>query len=431
MIAAVVTDPKTEPGASRVRSVRYGALVGTLAALGYAIARFKNSDGFIAAVDRSPRLFYDFKHYYFATAQSFSVGENEAGGYLYSPLLAIALMPVAAWGYEFAMAFWAIVQALALSLLVLRTSTLGPPGAVGGFLAAVLTLLSAASLHSLKWGQVGLILGLLMLESIVALARRREWAGALLLGSAIALKFYPAIVWPLAAAMRRVKGALGAIAVSAVLLVLPSFLVLGSRRTRNFYRRLMDSLSDNSRAAAGDPSSQAVLAWLRREFDWDPGAGVAALGVGIGLLALVLLYVGNRGAGESSAERGILAGLLLTSLVPFFVPTCWPLYFCALPALTLVTAEQWRLRQPTPGRAAALVILVLSGVAQTFPAVDMAGGWARYAERGWLLMANLAVVACALAVLVPHSIRILNARTSNDQISASSQANSPLTPKET
>jgi hypothetical protein len=240
-----------------------------------------------------------------------------------------------------------------------------------------------------------------MLESIVAFARRRELSGALRLGSAIALKFYPAIVWPLAAAMKRVKGALGAIVVSTALLVLPAFVVLGQRRTRNFYRRLMNSLSDNANAAASDPTSQAVAAWLRREFDWNPVVGVIVFGAVLGAIVLVLLYLGNRAPGPSSADRGILAGLLLTALVPFFVPTCWPLYFCALPALTLVAAGQWLRRASTLGRSLALVILALAGAAQTFPAVDLAGGWARYAEGGWLLVANLAVAACALGALIP------------------------------
>jgi hypothetical protein len=396
----VVTEA-TEPGTSNAAAVRRGALAGTLTALLYGVARFRSADGFITAVDRSPRLFYDFAHYYYATALTFGAGENEVGGYLYSPLLAILLMPVAARGFEFAMASWAVLQALALALLVLRTATLGPSGAIGGFLAALLTILSTASLHSLKWGQVGLILGVLMLESIVAFARRRELSGALLLGSAIALKFYPAIVWPLAAAMKRVKGALGAIVVSTALLVLPAFVVLGQRRTRNFYRRLMNSLSDNANAAASDPTSQAVAAWLRREFDWNPVVGVIVFGAVLGAIVLVLLYLGNRAPGPSSADRGILAGLLLTALVPFFVPTCWPLYFCALPALTLVAAGQWLRRASTLGRSLALVILALAGAAQTFPAVDLAGGWARYAEGGWLLVANLAVAACALGALIP------------------------------
>lgn len=396
-----MTEASTEPGLSNAPAVRRGALLGTLAALAYGIARFRSPDGFITAVDRSPRLFYDFAHYYYATALTFRVGENEVGGYLYSPLLAIVLMPVAAGGFEFAMASWAMVQALALALLVLRTAKLGPSGAIGGFLAAVLTLLSTASLHSLKWGQVGLILGVLMLESIVAFARGRELSGALLLGSAIALKFYPAIVWPLAAAMKRVKGALGAILVSVILLALPAFAVLGTRRTRNFYRRLINSLSDNANAAAADPTSQAVAAWLRREFDWSPGMGVAVFGAAVGAIVLLLLWLGNRAPGAPTADRGILAGLLLTALVPFFVPTCWPLYFCALPALTLVTAGQWLRRASTPWRSLALVTLTLAGAAQTFPAVDLAGGWAPYAEGGWLLVANLAVAACALGALIP------------------------------
>jgi len=394
-----VKAPNTRLDASSSAPTQWGALLGTVAAFAYGLVRFRDPATFVAEVDRLPRLFHDFIHYYIATANSFAMGENEAGGYLYSPLLAIALMPWASLGLVVAMAVWALIQALVISLLVLRTSKLGPPGFWGGFLAASLTLLSVATLHSLKWGQVGVILAVLMLEGSLALAKGRDLSASLLIGTAIALKFYPAIVWPLAFALKRFKAAIGALVVTAFLLLLPSFMVLGVRRTRNFYRRLSASLVDNSAAAAGDANSQAVAAWLRRTFDWEAGAAVVVTGLVLGLVALVLLYLGRRKAGGASIERGVLASLFLAALVPFFVPTCWPLYFCTLPPLALLTAQEWRRRPAGFGRALILGLLAVSCLAQTFPAVDIAGGWSRYVEQGWLLVANLTVALCALATL--------------------------------
>ena len=213
------------PDLPRSNPVQRGALLGTLLAIAYGVARFGSSGGFVAAIDHTPRLFFDFVHYYYASAESLREGRGAASGYLYSPVLAIALIPLTSLGLELAMVAWAAVQALALALLVLRTAALGPPGVLGGFLAALLTLLSTATLHSLKWGQVGLILGVLILEGVIALARRRDLTAAVLLGSAIAIKFYPAIVWPLTAVLRRRRAAVGAFAVSAALLVLPPLLV--------------------------------------------------------------------------------------------------------------------------------------------------------------------------------------------------------------
>ena len=275
------------PDPQRTDRVQRGALLGTLGALAYAVARFGGSEGFVASIDHTPRLFFDFVHYYYASAESLRAGQGAAPGYLYSPVLAIALMPLTSVGLELATLAWAAVQALALALLVLRAAALGPTGVIGGFLAAWLTLLSTAALHSLKWGQVGLILGVLILEGIIALARRRELAGALLLGLAAAIKFYPAIIWPLAAALRRLRAALGVIAVSAVLLFLPPLLVLGERRTIRFYRRLLRALSDTSAQALGDPNSQAVTAWMRREFDFGSVVAVAVVGAALVLLTLL------------------------------------------------------------------------------------------------------------------------------------------------
>lgn len=382
------------------RSTHWGALGGTICAILYGIARFGDGDTFVRTVDRMPRLFFDFAHYYYATADSFRIGENEAGGYLYSPLLAILLIPLTALGPAAAMALWAALQALAISWLVLRTATIGPSGYLGGFASAFLTLMSTATLHSFKWGQVGLILALLMIESIVALARRRDLLAAGLLGCGIALKFYPGILWPLGVVLGRVKSSAASLAVTLALMFLPSFPVLGVRRTRNFYRRLMQSLADNSAAAASDPNSQAVGAWLRRTFDWDAGVAVYLIGVALVISTLGLAWFAHRRVdGRGSFASTLVAGLALTCLVPFFVPTCWPLYFCTLPALTLLTIEQWRERPGGGIRTAAMLLLAVAAGAQIFPAVDLVGGWAAYTHEGWLLLANLATVACALGWL--------------------------------
>jgi hypothetical protein len=380
-------------------STRQGALAGTIAAVAYGVFRFGDGDTFVKTIDRTPRLFFDFVHYYLATASSFNIGENEANGYIYSPLLAIVLIPLTSMNPAGAMAIWGLVQAVAIAMLVLRTATMGPQGIVGGFASAILTLLSTATLHSLKWGQIGLILAVLMLESVVALARRQQILGGVLLGSAIALKFYPALVWPITLAMKRFKGAIATGLVTAGLLLLPSFYVLGLRRTRNFYRRLSEALTGSSDGFVGDPSSQAVDAWFRRTMDREPGGAAPVIGVVLVLVILVLVWSGRGRDGPGLVERNVLAGLALTCLVPFFVPTCWPLYFCTLPALILLTFEQWRIQPSSRVRLAALATLLVAGGMQTFPAVDAAGDWATYTRQGWLLIANLATVAWALASL--------------------------------
>jgi len=399
------SEPAEERDLRRTESAQRGALLGTFVAIAYAVARFRDGEGFARAIDRMPRLFFDFLHYYYASADALRNGLNPVPGYLYSPVLAVFLMPWTLLGPDLATVIWALLQALALSLLVFRCVALGSPGAVGGFLAALLVLLSTATLHSLKWGQVGLIVGVAIMEGVMALARRRDGSAALWVGFAIGLKFYPAILWPLAPALRRWRASLGMIVTAAVLAWVPSLLVMGERRTERFYLRIARSFSDASPAALANPNSQAVVAWLRREFSVGGAGEVALLGALMVLATLVFARLGAE-APESSfqgpePERTVLAGLLLAALVPFFVVTCWPLYFCTLPGLTLLTVDRWRRRGPSVGRGLALGILFFSGLLQTFPAVDLVGGWDAYVERGVLLLANLAVVVCALVSLAP------------------------------
>ncbi len=398
------SEPARAHDLRRTASVQRGALLGTLAAIAYCVVRFRGAGGFVREVDRPVRLSFDFLHYYYASAEALWAGLNPVPGYLYSPALAIFLMPWTLLGPEPATLVWAVLQALPLWILILRCAALGPSTAVFGFLAALLVLLSTATLHSLKWGQVGLIVGVVVLEGVIALARRRERSAAVLLGSAIALKFYPAILWPLALALKRWRAALGAIVIASALLWIPSFLVMGSRRTLRFYSRIARAISDVSVVAVNDGNSQAVVAWLRRQFHFGDVSEVAIVGALLVLLTLILVRLGG-GAPESfqgtEEERGIVAGLLLNGLVPFFVVTCWPLYFCTLPALTLLTVERWRRRESSKSRSMALGILGLAGLLQTFPAVDLLGGWDAYVDQGFLLEANLGVLLCAFASLAP------------------------------
>ncbi len=404
-IAGMRSEPARVHELRRTAAVQRGALVGTLAAIAYCAARFRTAEGFVRNVDRAVRLSFDFLHYYYASAEALLAGLNPVPGYLYSPVLAIFLMPWTLLGPEPAILLWTVLQALPLWFLILRCAALGPSTAAGGFLAALLVLLSTATLHSLKWGQVGLIVGVVVLESVIALARRRERAAALLLGSAIALKFYPAILWPLALALKRWRAAAGAIVVAFALLWIPSLLVLGSRRTLRFYSRIARAISDVSLVAVNDGNSQAVVAWLRRQFHVGSASEVAIVGAVLVLLTLILVRLGADESPSSfqgtEVERGILAGLSLNGLVPFFVVTCWPLYFCTLPALTLLTVERWRRRPSSKSRSLALGILGLSGLLQTFPAVDLAGGWDGYVDQGLLLEANLGVLLCAFVSLAP------------------------------
>lgn len=379
-----------------------GAFWGVLAALAYAVVRFRSGAGFASAVDGTPRLFYDFLHYYYASAEALVAGLNPVPGYLYSPALAILLMPSTLLGADLAMFFWAIFQGALLSLLVLRGVALGPEGVRGGFVSAFVVLTSAATLHSLKWGQLGLLIGVMMIEGVQALARRRERSAALLLGAAAALKFYPAILFALFLVRKRFLTLLFSALTAAALMWLPSLAVLGQRRTIRFYLRIARSFSDSAPSALADPNSQAVAAWLRRTFHQGSEAEAAMVGAFLALGAMVLLFRSEAAEFQGpGGERTILAGLILAALVPFFVVTCWPLYFCTLPALTLLTLARFLRREPSWLRLTVLGILAAGAVLQTYPTVDLSGGWDAYVQRGYLLVANLAVTGCAFLSLAP------------------------------
>jgi hypothetical protein len=397
----------TASAAARSRASRrwLGVTAGVVAALLCLGLRFGSLHQLAREIDHTPRLFFDFQHYYLATARAVSEGRGPAGGYLYAPTLAIGLVPLTSLPLKDAHLAWGIAQGAATLWLVARTALLAPPTFLFGFLSAFAVLLSAAFLHSFKWGQIGAILAALILEGLSTL-RRPGWSGAWL-GLAIALKYYPVILAPLLVVTRRIRVAAWTAVSAALLLGVVPWLYLGERRFLRFYGRVGEALRTTAGQAIGDSNSQAIEAWFLRFAGVETGSIAPAVAGAFLLIALALLAARREG----HPLGPVVAGLATMSLVPFFITTAWALYFCLLPTLQVSLLGAWSARTSVAGRVFS-VALLLALVAQSLPAIDAAGGWAEYARSGALLVANVATLAAALGFLAA-------ARGGADAVSAS------------
>jgi len=371
-----------------------GALAAAIAAGLYLAVRFRDVQGFVEAVDHTPRLFHDFSHYYYATARSVSEGRGPAAGYLYTPFFALLLRPLASLSLEQARWAWGGVQVLlvgSLSVLALRWSR---PTAPHAFVAVAATLLSTAVLHDVKWGQVGVLLAVLGLAATWRYAAGRWLSAALLLSVAISIKLYPVVL----VAMFLLRRDLRALATSGAAVALLTWAlplaVLGERRTRRFYRKVGAFLEATADTAAGDPNSQAFASWLPRLWRDPPAHAAEAIAAAAVLLAAAALLRAHI----PPETRTAFASFLALALLPFGVATSWANYFASLPAFGAFLLGQVRSHAALPRALLAAAILCALALA-SFPAVDLAGSWREYVGRRWLLQADLILLVAALVHL--------------------------------
>lgn len=257
--------------------------------------------------------------------------------YLYPPFLALVFTLLGPyrtawwiWGL-FSIACW--LGALALLLRALREPLgrrLGPRG--WPLLVAGLAVFPPVTAHIL-WGQVGLPILLCLTAAWWALGRRRDGLAGALIGLAIALKIYPALVLvPLVA-----RGRWRAVLVSgaaAALLIGGGFLFVGWEQTRLYLGEVLPAAGDHG---VGDVGNYAL-----RERIGQPLFAVTAVAA-LGALA----WAGRRGELSQAYALAASAILLLS-------PVVWGHYFvlALLPWLLAVAVASRR-------QLVALVVAIL------------------------------------------------------------------------
>lgn len=277
-------------------------------------------------------------------------------------------------------------------------------------LLPVLACLPAVG-HTLMRGQVGLLLLLLLCGMLADFLRGRPFRAGLWLAGAICLKVIPAflLLYPLwRRDARALAGAAAGLALG--LLVVPAA-VLGPVRTVRCYQRwtevmLLPTLGqgeDRSRAkelhemTATDSQSLLVLFHnslyperTTRPPTAAPAARVGSLLAG-GLLTLGTLAVAGRRRRGALAETTFVSMLVLLMLL--LSPVCHLHYFClsVIPVMALL-AWAWETDQRLlrPGLAAFFAVNIIANALPHFPGLELVRdlGLAAYAALLlWLLAA--------------------------------------------
>lgn len=372
-------------------------LAGLLAGLLTLLLLFGDVEGFHQGMDFDGGALEDFKDFYHPTAESLLKTKEATPGFLYPPGLALALVPLGLLDLPLATNIWLGLQLLATGLVIgLGLWLLRPgPGLMG--LGIFLAITGVPLAHNLHWGQVSVLLALLVLVAIALEERGRHDLAVLAIALAASIKLYPLLflLVPLLRGewARSVRGC----SLAALLIVVLPALVLGPVPTLDFLRQMVHELGSRRVEAFAAPNAQAfgpvVARWTGAE--WAPGLavpGLAWLGAALALAQLPFL--------RRVARDPVLAysGVALT--LPLLVEPHWPHYFALLPFIQLTClARGDRLARGLAGVSCLLSSLL---VLRCFSDAEAYGG------TGLLLVASLLLLFALRRVPVRSGSRALS-----------------------
>jgi len=264
-----------------------------------------------------------------AARLALTAGVEHHSPYIYPPLLALLLRPLAALPYSAAAAVWFGLSAAALlaSLWLLRPFVQLPWRIYGWVCVAVLFLPPVH--HTLQHGQITHFLLLLIVSGAAGGARAAAWVGI-----AAALKVFPATLAGVYALSGRMAALVATVA-SAVILTIAGALAEPAA-TADFVRRVGPELAVERRLAPNNQSVEAVTArWF--ETHWfvtpvvdAPIAGrLAAYLVTLAVVGVTFwMLVSIRRADGAMVQPGrfslVLAATLMVS------PIVWDHYYVLL-----------------------------------------------------------------------------------------------------
>ena len=361
--------------------------------------------GFVAAMDFCDKLFCDFVVYYYEMGRQILSTKAPTAGFYYSPLFALFLAPFGALELKTAVVWWGVVMVATTSGLGILSYRTAPPESrvtIAGFLLLFVT--SFPVLHNFKWGQVSVLLVLLVVGSLVTYEKGHVALSAILLALAVSVKYYPVVFLAYFLIHRDWKFVLAFVTSLVVFLFLVPAVVLGTDQTLAFLSQLMIESGEAQRAAGG-ANSQALKNVLARMIpvgrDAVEVSRIAFAAIGYLLLQgnLILLFLMRK----LPRHEGLTMSFMVLFLsVPLFVGTSWPHYLVYLPFCQTVAFEM--LRQTRGAgvlrRRIMASLLTVSVILASVMMFNLLGSWERYNGAGLLFWSNM----CLLAYLYMYAL---------------------------
>lgn len=364
---------------------------------------WKSVGNFVISIDQCEVLFCDFYRHFYPMGRELFTSFQPVQGFFYSPFAALLFSWSATVSSREALMIWGAVQAAGVAgLYLIPMVCLAGRGRAWQVLYSLIFLTSFPLLHNLKWGQVSVIVTLLILAALVLYDRGQPAWSAVVLALAIAIKYYPAIFLVYFLFRRDLRYLVTCSLFSGILLFVLPVLLLGFGRTLEFYR------------LTGAASARALETWMRQDLNTQyvvrvadrllsgklaPSleAGLRWLGLLVSGLNITLLWAVIR----SSRERMTYwAWSLLFSTLPFWLATSWPHYFVFLPiSQVFLLVETVQSDAATWKKAGLAILISCSSLFSSTLAFILIGRWQDYSSRGFLFFANALLILAMIALL--------------------------------
>lgn len=364
---------------------------------------WKSVGNFVISIDQCEVLFCDFYRHFYPMGRELFASFRPVQGFFYSPFAALLFSWSATVSSREALVIWSAVQTAALvGLYLIPMVSLVGRSPAWQVLYPLIYLTSFPLLHNLKWGQVSVIVTLLILAALVLYDRGQPAWSAAVLALAIATKYYPAIFLVYFLFRRDLRYLVTCSLFSGILLFVLPVLLLGFEHTLEFYR------------LTGAASARALESWMRQDVNTQYIARVADrllsgkqaplleagfkwLGLLLSGLNITLLWSVIRSGRE---RMTYWAWSLLFSTLPFWLATSWPHYFVFLPiSQVFLLVETFQSDAATWKKAGLAILISCSSLFSNTLTFILIGRWQDYSSRGFLFFANALLILAVIGLL--------------------------------
>ena len=371
------------------------ALLFLLIAGGFYFARRSGAD---------PRHYEnDFNVYYLASREviegrdPYQNSLGEWTPYLYLPLLAELIIPLALMPLPAAAYFWFLVSASSLIVAAWMSATLALKDTAHNSASQrlIVAMLATAvvirfALDNFDYGQVNTLVAALSVAHVFLYEKGRKMSSAIALALAASIKLSPLILLIYHLAKRRPKFVVGC-AVLFISITALSFAPFGPRAPsafQTFFHRTVKNEQGFDLAYSGNQSLRGTVARLRG----DQEASARVPGDPLTLAVSLAMLAGSAFiAMRRPASSGSIAALFCC--IPLLSPLAWKGHFVVLifPAAFLIAEVIWQPRSKTRFGVVAVLIAVFALLNLTSPRII------GLAASEWVDRHSL---TCAAAVLI-------------------------------
>lgn len=403
------TTPPQQPGsfARLVWRTAGNALICAAVVVVYLVMRHGSWVALQEALGVGHTPLHDFKGFFYPMGSSLFERREPIPGFYYSPTAALGFALLARLPYEVAATIWALLLIAATVRLGWHCREMLPRSP---WLGWILVFFSYPLWHNLKFGQVSVLVVVLMVEFIHHYERRPHLA-ALALAGAITIKYYAALFLLIPLAYGDIRRLAETTAYTIVgLFVIPTA-ILGLNDTVAFYTAVSTALHDRFGSEILDPNSQSVVSVLlrwgphRSQAWWPSIVSLIRWGSGLALLANAWVLI-RRGNDKPHLHQ---AAAMLFAATPWFVDTSWPHYFMFIPWCCAVVFSALERTPTETGRVSmwrltTLLWIALAAVTASMPWFDRFNHRILFVKQGWVFIANLMLVF-GLLIHQVHQLR--------------------------